>query len=127
MKLLHLAACGLLAAAFAPTVSSAAEPLIQSAVQRQQIMELEYLLNEPGLPPAEATRLQGQAMQLQDKINGPDLTSLNLPVYGSCEADDAMIAYLQDEMANSNLDYQSHVIFQRAIRDLEVNISARGC
>lgn|GEM_PF-7134233 len=127
MKLARLTACGLLAAALSVPLAARSETLVQSASQRQAIMELEYQLNQPGVPAALASSIQSRAQQIQTAINGTNAPALSVPQYGSCDGDQATIAYLQDELANSDIDYQQQVIDGRAIHDLAVNLRARGC
>ncbi len=113
-------------AAVAPAVASS-QDLAANAPQRQAIQELEYLLNQPGVPAARAAQLQAQVAQLETQANGSDLPQLPVPVYGTCDANNALIAYLQGQLATSNLDYQQRVIDNRAIYDLGVNLKQRGC
>jgi hypothetical protein len=59
--------------------------------------------------------------------NGSDFPTATIPQWGTCDADNSVIAYLQDQLATTNLDYQQTVIDQRALYDLRVNLKQRGC
>jgi hypothetical protein len=130
MKLTRLLACGLLAAAlFAPAIARSQTLLSQNASQRAEIMDIQYLLSL-GVPASVAADLQSRVVQIQQQINGTgpnDPPGLQVPAYGSCDANQTAILYLQDELANSNINYQQRVINERAIHDLQVNSSRRGC
>lgn len=118
----------LLCAAALPVVAAAQTPLAQSQAQRQQILDLEFQMNVP--PSISATRtaqLQTQAQQIQTQIDGSDLPALAIPVYGGCDADRAVLSYLQDEVQNGNLDAQSLYTYNRNIYDISVNLKQRGC
>jgi hypothetical protein len=111
----------------AAAVAQTQPSLAQNAPQRQAIQELQYLLNQPGVPTARAAQLQAQVAQLETQANGSDLPALPVPVYGTCDANNSLIAYIQGQLASSNLDYQQRVIDNRAIYDLQVNLRQRGC
>ena len=76
---------------------------------------------------AAVAALQAQAAQLQAQANGSDFPTATIPQWGTCDADNSVIAYLQDQLATTNLDYQQTVIDQRALYDLGVNLKQRGC
>ena len=107
--------------------AAGAQNLATNAPQRQAILDLEYLLNQPGVPAARAAQLAAEITQLETQANGSVLPPLGVPVYGTCDANNSLIAYLQDQLATSNLDYQQTVIDNRAIYDLQVNLKQRGC
>jgi hypothetical protein len=127
MKLARLLSSALLAATIAMPAAARSETLAQSASARQAIMELEYQLNQPGAPTTVTAAMQSRILAIQTQINGNDAPALSVPVYGSCDANQATISYLQDEIANSDIDYQQLIIDQRAIHDLQVNSRQRGC
>jgi hypothetical protein len=81
--------------------------------QNQHVLDIEYQLNQPGMPAAQAQAAQNQAPMV--------------PVYGSCDADRSVIAYLQDQVQNGNLDAGSAYVDRRNIYDLQVNLRQRGC
>ncbi|MGB6061297.1 MAG: hypothetical protein WBG27_06340 [Candidatus Aquilonibacter sp.] len=116
-----------LALALLTPLAAGAQNLAANAPQRQAILELEYLLNQPGVPPARAAQLQAQITQLETQANGTEIPPLPVPVYGTCDANNSLIAYLQGQLATSDLDYQQTVIDNRAIYDLQVNLKQRGC
>lgn len=116
-----------LALAMVTPVAAGAQTLAQNAPIRQAILELEYRLVDPGVAPAQVAALQARVAQLQAQANGSDFPTATVPAWGSCDADTSVIAYLQDQLATSNLDYQQTVIDQRAIYDLQVNYKQRGC
>lgn len=118
----------LLALVFALTAAPAMaqDPLLTNASERQQIMELEYQLNQPGVPPARATQLANQITQIETKINTNGEPNLAVPVFGSCDADRGLIQYLQNQNT-TDIDYQQHVNNERAIHDLNAILAARGC
>jgi hypothetical protein len=116
-----------IAALGVPVAAQAQIPLVSSQVQRQSILDLEYLLNYPGLPPAQAEAASAETQAIQTQINGPDLPALNVPVYGGCDADQSLLAYLQDLVQNANLDPQSIYAYKRNIYDISVNLRQRGC
>ncbi|MGC2131403.1 MAG: hypothetical protein WA629_15065 [Candidatus Aquilonibacter sp.] len=116
-----------LALALVTPLAAGAQNLAANAPQRQAILEREYQLNQPGVPTAIATQLQAQITQLETQANGSAVPPLGVPVYGTCDANNSLIAYLQDQLANSNLDYQQTVIDNRAVYDLQVNLKQRGC
>lgn len=127
MKHVHLVTLALaVSLAAAPSIAPA-QDLAQNAPTRQAIMELEYQLNIPGVPNARAAQLQSQVTQLETQANGSAYPTLPVPVYGTCDADQSLVAFLQDQLANVDLDYQQKVIDQRAIYDLSVNLKQRGC
>jgi hypothetical protein len=122
-QIAHLA----LALALVIPVAAGAQNLAANAPQRQAIQELEYVLNQPGVPPARAAQLQAQIAQLETQANGTDVPPLAVPVYGTCDANNSLIAYLQGQLATDDLDYQQRVIDNRAIYDIQVNLKQRGC
>ena len=89
-------------------------------------MELEYLLNQPGVPPARQTQLENQITAIETRINTNGEPNLAVPVYGTCDADHGLISYLQNQNT-TNIDYQQHVNNDRAIHDLNAILAARGC
>jgi hypothetical protein len=119
----------LFALALALTVPAAAgaQTLAQNANTRQAILEVEYQLLQPGVSPDRVAALQARAAQLQAQANGSDFPTATIPQWGTCDADNSVIAYLQDQLATTNLDYQQTVIDQRALYDLRVNLKQRGC
>ncbi|HTU69890.1 MAG TPA: hypothetical protein VMF11_06175 [Candidatus Baltobacteraceae bacterium] len=127
MKHVHLVTLALAMLLTAVPSVAPAQNLAKNAPTRQAIMELEYQLNQPGVPDARAAQLQSQIAQLETQANGSDYPTLPVPVYGSCDADNSAIAFLQDQLATVDLDYQQTVIDQRAIYDLGVNLKQRGC
>jgi len=116
-----------LALAMATPTAAGAQNLAQNANTRQAILEIEYQLLQPGVAPDRVAALQARAAQLQTQANGSDFPTLTVPQYGSCDADNSVIAYLQDQLATTNLDYQQTVIDQRGIYDLQTNRKQRGC
>ncbi len=114
-----------LAAALMPALASAQS--LPSLAQRQAILNLEYQLNQPGIPAASQPALQQRAASLESQANGTALPALALPVYGSCDADRSVIAYLQDDLTNGDLGYQQQQTDRTAIYDLQVNLQQRGC
>jgi len=94
-----------LALALLTPLAAGAQNLATNAPQRQAILDLEYLLNQPGVPAARAAQLAAEITQLETQANGSVLPPL----------------------ATSNLDYQQTVIDNRAIYDLQVNLKQRGC
>jgi hypothetical protein len=117
----------LFCAAVLPISASAQIPLADSQVQRQRILDLEYWLNIPGLPSAQADTVNNEVIAIQTQVNGPDLQPLSVPNYGGCAADQSILSYLQDEVANAGLDKQTLYSYNRNIYDLEVNLRQRGC
>ena len=124
MKQLALLALAL--ALVAPAIAGA-QTLAQNANTRQAILELEYQMLQPGVTPERVTAIQAQVAALETQANGSDFPTAPVPAYGSCDADNAVIAYLQDQLATTNLDYQQTVIDRRAIYDRSVNLKQRGC
>ena len=61
-----------LALALLTPLAAGAQNLAANAPQRQAILELEYLLNQPGVPPARAAQLQAQITQLETQANGTE-------------------------------------------------------
>jgi hypothetical protein len=116
-----------LALAMAAPTAAGAQNLAQNAPTRQAILELEYQLLQPGVAPARVAAIQAQVAQLEAQANGSDFPTAPVPAYGSCDADNSAIAYLQDQLANTNLDYQQTVIDRIGIHDLQVNLHERGC
>lgn len=116
-----------LALALTVPVAAGAQTLAQNANTRQAILEVEYQLLQPGVSPDRVAALQARAAQLQAQANGSDFPTLTIPQWGTCDADNSVIAYLQDQLATTNLDYQQTVIDHRAIYDLSVNLKQRGC
>jgi hypothetical protein len=123
MKQLYLVALALLVSA-APAMAQ--DALAQNASERQAIMELEYQLNQPGVPPARQTQLENQIAQIETKINTNGEPNLAVPVYGSCDADRGMVQYLQNQNT-TDIDYQQQVNNNRAIHDINAILAARGC
>lgn len=123
MKQLSLLALALLLTA-APAMAQ--DTLAQNANERQAIMELEYLLNQPGVPPARQTQLENQITAIETKINTNGEPNLAVPVYGSCDATRGLVQYLQNQNT-TDVDYQQHVDNLRAIHDLNAILAARGC
>lgn len=123
MKQLYFLALALLVSA-AP--AAAQSPLYTSANDRQAIMELEYQLNQPGVPPARQTQLESQITAIETKINTSGDPNLAVPEYGSCDADRGLIQYLQDEVT-TDIDYQQQVDDNRQIHDLSAILKAKGC
>jgi hypothetical protein len=123
MKQLYLLALALLVSA-AP--AAAQPPLFTSANDRQTIMDLEYQLNQPGVPPARQTQLETQITQIETKMNTNGEPNLAVPEYGSCNADRGLIQYLQDELT-TDLDYQQQVDDNRQIHDINAILKAKGC
>lgn len=115
-----------LVAAVAPA-AALSQDLAANAPQRQAIQELEYLLNQPGVPTARAAQLQAQVAQLEAQASGNEIPALPVPFYGTCDADNGVLAYLANQLATSNLDYQQRVIDNREVYDLRVNLKQRGC
>jgi hypothetical protein len=115
------------AALAVPVAAQAQIPLVSSQVQRQSILDLEYYLNYPGLPSAQAEAAKVEIANIEAQINGPDLATLTVPAYGGCDADQSLLAYLQDLVANGNLDPQSIYAYDRNIYDISVNLRQRGC
>jgi hypothetical protein len=89
-------------------------------------MELEYQLNQPGVPPARQTQLENQITAIETKINTNGEPNLAVPEYGSCDADRGLIQYLQDELT-TDIDYQQQVDDHRQIHDLNAILAAKGC
>jgi hypothetical protein len=116
-----------LALALTVPAASGAQTLAQNANTRQAILEVEYQLLQPGVSPDRVAALQARAAQLQAQANGSDFPTATIPQWGTCDADNSVIAYLQDQLATTNLDYQQTVIDQRALYDLRVNLKQRGC
>ena len=116
-----------LALALVTPLAAGAQNLATNAPQRQAILELEYLLNQPGVPAADVPQIQARITQLETQANGNAVPPLGVPIYGTCDANNSLIAYLHDQLATSNLDYQQTVIDNRAIYDLQVNLKQRGC
>ncbi len=123
MKQLYLLALALLLTA-APAMAQ--DALTQNANERQAIMELEYQLNQPGVPPARQTQLETQITAIETRINTNGQPNLAVPIYGTCDADHGLISYLQNQNT-TNIDYQQHVNNDRAIHDLSAILAARGC
>jgi hypothetical protein len=123
MKQLCLLALALLVSV-AP--AAAQSPLYTSANDRQTIMELEYQLNQPGVPPARQTQLESQITAIETKINTNGEPNLAVPEYGSCDADRGLIQYLQDELT-TDIDYQQQVDDNRQIHDLNAILKAKAC
>lgn len=124
MKQLALFALAL--ALVTPAVAGA-QTLAQNANTRQAILEVEYQLLQPGVAPDRVAALQARAAQLQAQANGSDFPTATIPQWGSCDANNGLIAYLQNQLDTSDLDYQQTVIDHRAIYDLSVNLKQRGC
>jgi hypothetical protein len=116
-----------LAVALMTPAAAGAQTLAQNANTRQAILEVEYQLLQPGVSPSRVAALQAQAAQLQAQANGSSFPTATVPQWGTCDADNSVIAYLQDQLATTNLDYQQTVIDQRALYDLGVNLKQRGC
>ncbi len=92
-------------------------------------MAIQYVLNL-GVPASVASELQSRVIEVQQQINGTgpnDPPALQVPAYGSCDANQTALLYLQDELANSNISYQQRVIDTRAIHDLQANSRQRDC
>jgi len=104
----------------------AQDSLAQNANERQAIMELEYQLNQPGVPAARQTQLENQITAIETKINTNGEPNLAVPVFGSCDANRGLIQYLQDELT-TDIDYQQQVDNNRAIHDINAILAARGC
>ena len=124
MKQLALLA---LALALVTPALAGAQTLAQNANTRQAILEVEYQLLQPGVAPDRVAALQAKAAQLQNQANGSDFPTLTIPQYGSCDADNSVISYLQDQLSTTDLDYQQTVIDQRGVYDLQTNLKQRGC
>ena len=125
MKQLHLLALALLVAATTAT-AAAQSPLYTSANDRQTIMDLEYQLNQPGVPPARQTQIENQITAIETRINTNGDPNLAVPEYGTCDADRGLIQYLQDELT-TDIDYQQQVDDNRQIHDISAILKARGC
>jgi len=123
MKQLSLLALALLLTAMP---AMAQDSLAQNANERQAIMELEYQLNQPGVPAARQTQLENQITAIETKINTNGEPNLAVPVFGSCDANRGLIQYLQDELT-TDIDYQQQVDNNRAIHDINAILAARGC
>ncbi len=123
MKQLYLLALALVLTA---TPALAQDSLAQNANERQAILELEYQLNQPGVPPARQTQLENQITAIETKINTNGQPNLAVPVYGTCDADHGMVQYLQNQNT-TDIDYQQHVNNDRAIHDLNAILAAKGC
>lgn len=123
MKQLYLLALALLLTA-APAIAQ--DSLAQNASERQAIMELEYQLNQPGVPPARQTQLENQITALETKINTNGEPNLAVPVYGSCDANRGLIQYLQNQNT-TDIDYQQLVDNNRAIHDINAILAAKAC
>lgn len=111
----------------APLAASAAQPLDASTSQRQAILDLEFQLNDPGQPAAQAHALQTRVASLQSTIETSDIPTALVPAYGGCDADRSVLAYLQDRLQNGNLDPQSQYTDRRNIHDVSANLKQRGC
>jgi len=123
MKQLSLLALALLLTAMP---AMAQDSLAQNANERQAIMELEYQLNQPGVPAARQMQLENQITAIETKINTNGEPNLAVPVFGSCDANRGLIQYLQDELT-TDIDYQQQVDNNRAIHDINAILAARGC
>lgn len=111
-----------------PVAAPAQTPLVRSQAQRQQILDLEFQMNiPPGLPAARSAQLQSEAQQLQQQLNGSDSPPAEVPLFGGCDADSAVLSYLQDEVQNGDLDAQTLYTYNRNIYDVSVNMKQRGC
>jgi hypothetical protein len=125
MKNLHLLTLALaLVATAAPAFAQ--DSLAQNANERQAIMELEYQLNQPGVPAARQTQLENQITAIETKINTNGEPNLAVPVYGTCDADRGLIQYLQNQNT-SDIDYQQLVDNNRQIHDINAILATKAC
>lgn len=140
-----------------PLLALAQTTLPQSTQDRQQIQNLQYQANLPGTSAADRAQIQRQITQLQYQINtrpliepmptltpgwnGGILTSGNLPqlsanptiapmtptIYGSCDADRAVIAYLNQEISlpSTGRQERNYDIDQR--NQVQKDLKAKGC
>ncbi|HEY5341256.1 MAG TPA: hypothetical protein VIK27_09540 [Candidatus Aquilonibacter sp.] len=115
-----------LAAALLP-VAASAQSLADNQGQRQAILNVEYQLNQPGVPAASVPGLQQRVAALESQVNGAAFPTVAVPVYGSCDADRSVIAYLHDELTNTDIDYQQQQTDRTAIHDLQANLHQRNC
>lgn len=142
--------------ALALPAAAIAQTLPQSTQDRQAIANLEYQANLPGTDPATKAHIAQQISQLQYRINtrplvepmptfGPSwnmqpgvpstLPTLNtqqtLPttptIYGSCDADKAVLAYLQEEVSSPATSTQERSYDFARIGDLQRAIAKAHC
>ncbi len=134
-----------------------AQTLPQSTQDRQQIQNLQFQANLPGTSAADRAQIERQITQLQYQINtrspiepmptltpgwnGGVLTSGNLPqlsanptiapitptIYGSCDGDRAVIAYLNQELQLASTSRQERIYDSNQKAQIEKDLRAKGC
>ena len=146
----------LLAAIAIPLIASAQTTLPPSTQDRQHIADLQYQLTQPGTSAADRARIEREISQLQYQINtrpaiqpapaitpnwSGSLTLGNLPrldpnatpvplgpaVYGSCEADRAVIEYLKQELQDPTTSHQERTYDRAKLNELETDLKSRNC
>ncbi len=140
-----------------PLLAFAQTTLPQSTQDRQQIQNLQFQANQPGTSATDRARIQRQITQLQYQINTrapiepmPTLTpgwssnvlnSGNLPqlsvnptyaplgptIYGSCDGDRTVIAYLDQELGLASTTRQERIYDANQKAMLEKDLKKRGC
>ena len=144
-------------AAVAIPLLASAQQLPQSTIDRQQIANLTYRANLPGTSAADRLAIQRQIIELQYRINtappvqplptiapswtGSVGTLSSLPrlnpnaspvplaptVYGSCEGDRAVIAYLTEQLQSPSTTRQERTYAAARRDELERDVRSRGC
>jgi hypothetical protein len=146
-----------LAAAVAFPLLAPAQTLPQSTQDRQEIATLTYQANLPGTSAADRLAIQRRITQLQYQINTRPLVQpmptlapswsgqvgslsqlpqlnpnappvpLTPTIYGSCDGDRSVIAYLDEQLklATTTRQERNYALAQRA--ELERDLRSRGC
>lgn len=147
---------GLLVLAALSFGTAAAQTLPQSTQDRQAIANLEYQANLPGTSPATRAQIQQQISELQYRINTrpliqpmptlpptwqqqPGLSSslphvsakntvpMTATVYGSCDADKAVLAYLQEQVKLPSTTTDERNYDRQRIGNLQREIAKERC
>jgi len=143
--------------AAAPLLALAQTTLPQSTQDRQQIQNLQFQANLPGTSATDRAQIQRQITQLQYQINTrspiapmPTLTpgwninvlnGGNLPqlsvnptyapltptIYGSCDGDRSVIAYLNEELQQPSTTRQERIYDNNQKALIEKDLKAKGC
>jgi hypothetical protein len=134
-----------------------AQTLPQSTVDRQQIQNLQYQANLPGTSPTDRANIQRQITQLQYQINtrppiqplptmspawnaaalvngqlprmdeNPKIAPTAATIYGSCDADRSVIAYLTQEIQMSETLRQERLYDENQRALTEKDLHSKGC
>lgn len=139
-----------------PLLAFAQTSLPQSTQDRQQIQNLQFQANLPGTSAADRAQIERRITELQYQINtrpliepmptltpgwnGASLPGGKLPqlsnttvapitptIYGSCDADRAVIAYLEQEMQLPSTSRQERLYDADQKQQLEKDLRSKGC